>query len=84
MFQFDDLQRLSPAPHVSPTQLTSKRILNSLFEASENTLIKKEEALKIAKGLHDFSRRRFYEAWKKVPIERKFGRGKRGPNRHKA
>jgi hypothetical protein len=80
-----DLQRLWPGIAVPRSIQITKNILAILRTATENDRqLKKAEALALATKLEGFGRRRFEEAWRKLPAERKYGRGKRGPNKRAA
>jgi len=76
---FADVQKLWPAPVVPAKKKVSSRILDAL-EASEGRL-KKEVALGLVRTIDGFTSRRFEDAWRLFPQDRKFKRGERGPGR---
>jgi hypothetical protein len=81
----NDLQRLWPGIAVPGSIRTTKNILAALLAATEDgRKLKKDDALALAMKLEDFGRRRFEEAWREFPAERKCPRGKRGPSKKAA
>jgi hypothetical protein len=83
-FLLKDLERLWPGPIVPVTIAMTRTILLALMEATEGGPLKKEQALELMQKLPGFGQRRFGDAWRQLPVDRKFGRGKRGPKRHAA
>jgi hypothetical protein len=78
-----DLERLWPGPVVPHSVKARQQLLEALLKAtSDGAPLKKEAALEAVKSLPFFGVRRFNDAWRLVPVDRKIGRGKRGPNRH--
>jgi hypothetical protein len=74
-----NVKRLWPAPGlVGPKN--EGTIITLLMQAAAGEQLKKEVAIGISHG-HGVSRSAFERAWRNFPVERKVGRGKRGPSK---
>lgn len=77
-----NLEILWPGPVLPPTLAMTRAILSALMTATaDGQMLKKDQAQELMQKLPGYGARRFEEAWRQLPSERKVGRGKRGPNR---
>jgi hypothetical protein len=77
-----DVKRLYPAPRQAPTILAEHLIGERLLEITAARQLTKQQAMDTCNDVKGYYRSAFERAWRKLPPERKVGRGKHGPRVH--